>query len=664
MLLLGFANPMSQPFKKSPIQAVRLYLTLLGMLLTLGLSWGQADETAIWQVTLEYDEAGSWELVEAEIAEAAKEGSLTAGGHAVVTDWEWLDLAGDTILETVAHLPLQVCVPMAEVGPGVGGWVLPERGFVTTRVLGPKREEEVASVRVMASGSRRSLPVLGNMQVLTLPEERVELFAEEETGPIGSYLLHDTGEDSKRLVLVIVGDGYLKEDIESGLYREHAERTLSAFEDRSPWDILLKGTNVHVIDVVSTESGASKEDGADGTIKDTYFQAAFHQSGIERLLFPQGDGHRLARQAADEAVGVGAWDQIIMMVNSTKYGGSGGSIAVHSMNINGPKISVHEVGHSYAGLADEYDYGNNETWGGSRPGEVNVDTELNDLKWKNWLDEDAPIPTPDLSAWNGYVGAFEGAKYKELGVYRPERACMMRELNDDFCRVCVERHIQRYFELLPFSNSAKSSLGLRGKLMQDATYRVEQPSISGTQIQWFLNEEALDGETEPSLRLERDDLIQGANDLRVELRYDEALVRSGLPYSEFNWGLSLFEIPADWLEQYGLATDDLSGVLDHDGDGFSAAEEYVAGTSPVDTNSYLQIVPRRSFVRDELESLHWREYSDRSYRLERSKDLVNWETVSVGDGVLVHAPVIRLRTYYLSDGERDCFFRIRVKPLF
>ncbi len=655
---------MSQPFQSCFVRCLRTVLVSFGLLLGCCFSWGQVNDTEIWQVTLRYDDAGSWVLVDAEIAEGAKLGSLTAGGRTVVRDWEWLDLDGESLFETVVHLPLQVSVPMAESGPEYQGWVLPQYGLVTTRVLGPSREQVVGSVRIAMSGVSESSLGPENARILVLPEERVELFSDEEAGPVGSYRLHDTGEDSQRLVLVILGDGYLKEDIDSGLYREHAERTLAEFERLSPWDVLLEGTNVHVVEVVSTERGASNEDGAEGTIKDTYFQAAFHQSGIERLLFPQGDGSLLARRAADEAVGVGAWDQIIMMVNSTKYGGSGGSIAVHSMNINGPKISVHEVGHSYAGLADEYDYGNSETWSGSRPSEVNVDTDLENLKWDVWLNDEVPLPTPNSSEWNGYVGAFEGAKYKGLGIYRPERECMMRELNDDFCRVCVERHIQRYFELLPFSNSAKSSLSLRGKLMKEATYRVEQPSVSGTQIQWFLNEEALDGETEPSLRLGRDDLIQGANDLRVELRYDEALVRSGLPHSEFNWGLSLFEVPTDWLEQYGLATDDLSGVLDHDGDGFSAAEEYVAGTSPVDINSYLQIVPRRSFVRDELESLHWREYSDRSYRLERSKDLVNWETISVGDGVFVHAPVVRLRTYYLSDRERDCFFRIRVNPLF
>ncbi|MDQ8182075.1 M64 family metallopeptidase [Pelagicoccus sp. SDUM812005] len=620
-------------------------------------------EGAVWQATLRFGEGERWELLALERAPDAKPGSVTSGGHATRFAWSWLGEDGATLQESEIFLPLQVSVPIAVAGEERQGWVLPQETTVTARVVGPESQSGIGGVR-LESGEASALGAgWGESVELELPEERVSLFASDGTGPVGSYLLRSTGEDSQRFVMVILGDGYLREDIDSGLYRDHAKRTLAAFAEVEPWGVLLQGTNVHVVEVASAERGASREDGANGTIKDTYFQTAFYQGGIERLLYPQGDGIALARQAADDAVGVGAWDQIVMMVNSTKYGGSGGSVAVHSMNVRGPRVSVHEVGHSYAGLADEYDYGNGESWLGARPREVNVDTDLENLKWAVWLDGGVPLPTPDSLEWQGRVGAFEGARYKEFGVYRPERNCMMRELDYPFCRVCVERHLQRYFELLPFSDTASPFDPEGTKLVDRLRFKVEMPAIEGVTLQWYLDGQAIEGATEAWWELGRADLVDGAGELRVEIRYDESKVRSELANGEFSWSVSLFELPIAWLEEHGLPTDDRSGMVDHDGDGVSTVEEYIAGTDPVDESSRLGLIRLRSNEAGEVWRLIWWVKPGRAYRLERSEDLSAWHTVASEANGKAGSSVEWLGSYPVKKGDGDGFFRLKVELL-
>ncbi|MDQ8198109.1 M64 family metallopeptidase [Pelagicoccus enzymogenes] len=606
---------------------------LLGWLAAVGGVTGLAvvEGASIWQVTLRYEAAGEWELLDAKVAPLAKEGSLSAGTRTTLARWEWIDAQGETLLDSEIRLPLQVSVPLAESGPSPVSWVTPPSGVLSARVWGPDDPEAVAGARLLMDASDG---MTASSYSLSLPEERLALLSTDGTGPVGSYQLRDTGANAERLVFVLMGDGYLQEDIDSGLYREHAEATLAAFENVAPWDVLLNGTNVHVVEIVSAERGASKEDGPNGTMRDTYFQTAFHSGGIERLLVAEGNGVALARAAADEALGVGAWDQIVMMVNSSKYGGSGGSIAVHSMNVNGPRVSIHEVGHSYAGLADEYDYADGEIWSGSRPGEANVDTDLENLKWADWLDGGVPVPTPDASEWNGRVGAFEGAKYKEFGVYRPQRHCMMRSISSPFCKVCVERHVQRYFELLGDElGYAKRPLGQTPVSVANVkSFSLALPEFSGNRVRWYLDGELLNGAEGTAFALSRGQLGGGTKTLSAEWSYDDSVVKKGA-LKTYSWEVLPFEgtvlgTPYWWLESFGFDAQMLGvDAVDHDRDGYTTAEEYLANTDPTNPASRIALLRFGSSDPEFGYSLLWALTPDRAFTLERSQDLANWLAV-------------------------------------
>jgi hypothetical protein len=145
----------------------------------------------------------------------------------------------------------------------------------------------------------------------------------------------------------------------------------------------------------------------------------------------------------------------IVVVNSTIYGGSGGSIGTYSLAAAATEIALHEMGHTAFRLADEYAYyaGGNETGHDQHPPgdptEPNVTTNSNrnTLKWGWAVASSTAIPTmanPNCAQVDsrpstvpaGTVGLFEGAHYYHCGGYRPEYDCKMRALGVAYCRVC------------------------------------------------------------------------------------------------------------------------------------------------------------------------------------------------------------------------------------
>ena len=137
------------------------------------------------------------------------------------------------------------------------------------------------------------------------------------------------------------------------------------------------------------------------------------------------------------------YDQIYILVNSSQYGG-GGFYNFYSMstagNMSSSSVIVHEFGHAFAGLADEYEEPDNplallynlyvEPW------EPNITTLMDfDSKWADLVAPETPIPTPNSNQYNNTVGAFEGGGYLTYGMYRPQRNCMMRNYAP-FCAVC------------------------------------------------------------------------------------------------------------------------------------------------------------------------------------------------------------------------------------
>ena len=161
------------------------------------------------------------------------------------------------------------------------------------------------------------------------------------------------------------------------------------------------------------------------------------------------------------------FEHIIILVNSDIYGGGGIYNHLTVTTSDHPtfqQVLVHEFGHAYAGLGDEYAYDDGyETMypADTEPWEPNLTTLVDfDSKWADMVPQGTPVPTPlaqipdyrlirtekerrQLNAATQRVGVFEGGGYQSKGVYRPSQECRMK-INevDAFCPVCT-RAIQR-----------------------------------------------------------------------------------------------------------------------------------------------------------------------------------------------------------------------------
>jgi len=176
--------------------------------------------------------------------------------------------------------------------------------------------------------------------------------------------------------------------------------------------------------------------------------ANFYTFDSERYLMTT-DNKSLRDMAANVP-----YDQIYIIANTTKYGGGGiyndYCVSVNS-NAEAAKIFIHEFGHGFAGLADEYyDYSTsiNEFYPlDVEPWEPNLTTMIDfGRKWKDMLPAGTKIPSFQDESNPLKIGVFEGGGYVTKGVYRPAFDCMMDSFKvNEFCDVC-KRSIQKMID--------------------------------------------------------------------------------------------------------------------------------------------------------------------------------------------------------------------------
>ncbi|WP_079143417.1 M64 family metallopeptidase [Streptomyces luteocolor] len=259
------------------------------------------------------------------------------------------------------------------------------------------------------------------------PKEQAKIKGDGDVVPIV-----EAGPTASKLDVVFIGDGYTasqQEDFHADVRAKWGK--ISAVEPYASYKDLF---NVWAVDAVSRESGVSG-DPTSGTVKDTALGSAFFCDGIERLLCVDTNKvESYASKAADP-------DLVIVLSNSTKYGGAGynditspsgydGIATASSDHAQSDQVAVHETGHSLGKLADEYWYDEYGTYTGAEPWEANTSKLTADQlvaqqkKWYRWVGR----PSPD----GGTVGAYEGGGYYPRGLYRPTADSIMRTLGREF----------------------------------------------------------------------------------------------------------------------------------------------------------------------------------------------------------------------------------------
>ena len=293
--------------------------------------------------------------------------------------------------------------------------------------------------------------------------------------------IHESGDPANKVDLLLMGDGYTAGEHDAFIAK--ARELTDILFATSPFRERKDDFNIWAVAPAAAQSGVSRP--STETFRDSPIGATYDAFRSERyiLTFDNKAMRRIASSAP--------YDFIEILTNTEVYGGGGiyGLFSTAAANSEwAPYLFVHEFGHHFAGLADEY-YTSSVAYEApaeiTEPYEPNVTALLDpdNLKWKHHVAPNTPLPTPwpkaryeehsiayqqrrremraanvseaemnalfrytkeyvetlfDESGQNGIVGAFEGGNYQAEGYYRSEQNCLMFTRSESFCTVCAE----------------------------------------------------------------------------------------------------------------------------------------------------------------------------------------------------------------------------------
>ena len=354
-----------------------------------------------------------------------------------------------------------------------------------------------------------------------------------EVFPVNNILVN--GPNSSRINIVFMGDGYTQNQMDLFIADVH-EVTDELFNE-VPYENYKNFFNVYAIEVPSNESGTdhpgtAPDCGGDVNnvfFADTYFDCAFDQYNIHRLIVIQ-DYAAAYNVLADN---LPQWDVAFIMVNHTMYGGSGGAFATFTRNTSSTEIAIHELGHSFPGLSDEY-------WAGFQYANENAnmtqESDPNQVRWSSWL-------------YDNGIGIYN---YEAPGNdwHRPHQNCKMRYLGPGFCSVCTEQTIMSIYNLVDIYTGfepAEQELSINMSV-DPLIFSTENilPEPNSLEYTWYVDGSAVTNDPEFSLYPQNYNL--GNHVVAVEILDNTNLVRNdpnGLLHSEIVWNVEITGIAGD-----------------------------------------------------------------------------------------------------------------------
>lgn len=257
------------------------------------------------------------------------------------------------------------------------------------------------------------------------------------------YLLKN-GPTDRCIDVAIVAEGYTEGEMDV-FYRD-AQTACESLFDHEPFRSMKKRFNIVAVASPSADSGVSIP--RLGEWRSTAFGSHFSTFYSDRYLTTSH-----LKTLHDALAGID-YEHIIVLANTDEYGG-GGIYNSYTLTTAHHKdfrpVVVHEFGHSFGGLADEYFYDEdvmNDTYPTDvEPWEQNVTTRVDFAsKWQDMIPEGTPLPTPADNFNMHEVGLYEGAAYSARGLYRASYNCRMRTNEyPAFCPVC-QRALRRLIE--------------------------------------------------------------------------------------------------------------------------------------------------------------------------------------------------------------------------
>jgi hypothetical protein len=248
--------------------------------------------------------------------------------------------------------------------------------------------------------------------------------------------IEQNGKPEKKADLLFLAEGYNQSEREK--FFTDVKRLSNSLFEVTPFKESKNQFNVTALFTPSEESGVDVP--GESIYKNTVFNSTFYTFNLSRYLTTSD-----MKSVYDAAASV-PWDFIVVLVNTPRYGGGGvyNQVTVCSSdNALSAKVLIHELGHSFAGLADEY-YSSAVAYENFynlavEPWEPNITTLVNfPSKWKSFLTDTIPVPTPRISRYKSVTGVFEGGGYMEKGIYSPMQDCRMKSnATERFCPVCA-----------------------------------------------------------------------------------------------------------------------------------------------------------------------------------------------------------------------------------
>jgi hypothetical protein len=350
------------------------------------------------------------------------------------------------------------------------------RGFHES-VRFPKPDRPV-KVRILKRDERNEFSVVWSLEVDT---DAMDVVRKQDPAPAKPIAIRVNGPSEKKVDLLILGDGYTKADMAK--FEARARKLSDYLFTVSPFKERAKDFNVWAMAVPTQESGVSRP--STNTYHASKLGTRYDIFGSERYVLTVDN--RALREIAQHA----PYEFIEILVNNETYGGGGiyGQFSTAAADNDWANyLFVHEFGHHFAGLADEY-YTSPVAYatGGARmePWEPNATALLDpaNVKWKKFVTPGTALPTAwpkaeyeahsreyqkiraqlrkdnrlesemsklfkeDLAWTNALfskapnskaVGAFEGANYEATGYYRPQQQCLMFDRSEAFCAVCSD----------------------------------------------------------------------------------------------------------------------------------------------------------------------------------------------------------------------------------
>ena len=301
--------------------------------------------------------------------------------------------------------------------------------------------------------------------------------------------LEENGDPADKVDLLFLGDGYTAAELDK--CEKDVRRLAEGVFTFSPFKERRKDFNLWAICSPSPDSGVSHP--SRGEYRNTLFGSQFDVFGTERYAL-SFDNRAIRRQAS-----FAPYDVMAIVMNSKEYGNGGIFGLYATVSIDFPsaiRVFIHEFGHHFADLGDEYYFNANVAYAPAttrvEPWEPNITALLDPqhLKWKDLVLPGTPIPTPwpkdcyenslrdtpihiqqmradgatadQIAAYRrqarettehclsdgpyaNKVGAFQGAMY-ENNYYRPQQRCIMLS-GEEYCAVCqhaIEEIIDLY----------------------------------------------------------------------------------------------------------------------------------------------------------------------------------------------------------------------------